>query len=190
MTASTIGSPTLPTATLRSPAARRIASSIWTVVVLPLVPVTASQGVSWFGVAQPPGQLDLAPDRYAAVAGLREQRRVGSPARRGDEQVDVVGERRRWRPRPSRIVGAEHLEQLGLLGPPVGAVGFSSRAVTAAPRCSRLSAAAKPGDPEPGDDGADAVPGVVPAQVGSGSSDARRPTRRRRCPGRRRRRGR
>ena len=33
----------LPAATLRSPAVRRIASSIWVVVVLPLVPVTTSQ---------------------------------------------------------------------------------------------------------------------------------------------------
>ena len=33
------------------------------------------------GVAEPPGQLDLAPDRYAARPGLREERRVGAPAR-------------------------------------------------------------------------------------------------------------
>ena len=49
ITASTIGSPTLPQATVRSPPARSIASSICTVVVLPLVPVTASQGAGLSG---------------------------------------------------------------------------------------------------------------------------------------------
>src|SRR5437588_4378575 len=41
--ASTTGSPTLPQATASSPALRRMDSSMLTVVVLPLVPVTASQ---------------------------------------------------------------------------------------------------------------------------------------------------
>ena len=45
------------------------------------------------GIAQPPGELDLAPDRDAAGRGLREQGRGGLPARRGDEHVDVVGQR-------------------------------------------------------------------------------------------------
>ena len=40
------GVPTLPAAAALSPAARRIDSSIWTVVVLPLVPVTASHGAA------------------------------------------------------------------------------------------------------------------------------------------------
>src|SRR5690606_11490679 len=43
-TASTTGVPTLPTAAARSPPVRRIVSSISTVVVLTLVPVTASHG--------------------------------------------------------------------------------------------------------------------------------------------------
>jgi hypothetical protein len=42
--ASTSGSPMLPSAAVRRPAAVRIAASMVTVVVLPLVPVTASQG--------------------------------------------------------------------------------------------------------------------------------------------------
>ena len=46
MTASTKGSPTLPAATARAPVAISIASSICTVVVLPFVPVTPSQGTS------------------------------------------------------------------------------------------------------------------------------------------------
>lgn len=37
----------LPTAAVRRPAAFRIDASIWTVVVLPLVPVTASQGAGF-----------------------------------------------------------------------------------------------------------------------------------------------
>lgn len=36
----------LPTAAVRRPAAARMEASIWTVVVLPLVPVTASQGAA------------------------------------------------------------------------------------------------------------------------------------------------
>ncbi len=49
ITASVTGRPTLPTAALRSPAAVRIACSICTVVVLPLVPVTASHGAACAG---------------------------------------------------------------------------------------------------------------------------------------------
>ncbi|SLI32886.1 Uncharacterised protein [Mycobacteroides abscessus subsp. abscessus] len=40
--ASRIGNPMLPQATLAIPAARRMACVIWVVVVLPLVPVTTS----------------------------------------------------------------------------------------------------------------------------------------------------
>ena len=46
MTASSTGVPTLPALQARSPAARRIDASICTVVVLPLVPVTVSQGAA------------------------------------------------------------------------------------------------------------------------------------------------
>ena len=60
-----IETPTLPTASARSPAARRIDSSIRTVVVLPFVPVTASHGAA-SGPAQPPGELDLADHLDAA----------------------------------------------------------------------------------------------------------------------------
>ena len=71
---------------------------------------------AWSRVAQPPGQLDLAPDRDAAGAGLRQQRggRAASPARSpatstSSGSVAVA-------PAPEPDVGAEHLEQLGLLG--------------------------------------------------------------------------
>ena len=64
--ASTSGAPILPAVAAAAPAAARIAPSIWVVVVLPLVPVTASQACA--GRAQPPGELDLAPDRDAGAA--------------------------------------------------------------------------------------------------------------------------
>ena len=43
------------------------------------------------GIAQPPGELDLAPDRDAPRRGLGQERRRRLPARRGDENVNVVG---------------------------------------------------------------------------------------------------
>ena len=44
------------------------------------------------GVAQPPGQLDLAPDRDASLDRLGQQRRRGRPAGRGHHEVDLVGQ--------------------------------------------------------------------------------------------------
>jgi hypothetical protein len=79
-TASSSGSPTLPAATVRSPAAPSTDASMRTVVVLPLVPVTASHGAAPAG-PQPPGQLHLADDLDARGGGGDEQRRVGPPAR-------------------------------------------------------------------------------------------------------------
>ena len=55
-----------------------------TVVVLPFVPVTASQGAAIAAASdrpQPPGQLGLPHDLDAAAGGVDEQRRVGPPAR-------------------------------------------------------------------------------------------------------------
>ena len=80
VTASTTGSPTLPVATARSPAARSIDSSIRTVVVLPLVPVSASHGAG--RAAQPPGQLDLADhlDAGRGGRGAAAARPAASPA--------------------------------------------------------------------------------------------------------------
>src|SRR5699024_138659 len=47
ITAPTTGSPTLPTAATRSPAAPSMLATMRTTVVLPLVPVTASQGAGF-----------------------------------------------------------------------------------------------------------------------------------------------
>ena len=66
------------------------------------------------GVAQPPGQLDLAPHRDAARAGLGEQRRARAPAGRGDDEVDVVGQGGGGAG-PEAHRGTEHLEELGAL---------------------------------------------------------------------------
>ena len=77
----------------RAPAGRRrIASSIVTVVVLPLVPVTASQGAARRRAApQPPGQLDLADHLDAGGRGGRQQRvrRAASPGEVTTRSVPV-----------------------------------------------------------------------------------------------------
>jgi hypothetical protein len=83
----------LPTASARSPAARSIAVSMCTVVVLPLVPVRVIQGAAPNRWAQPPGQLDLAPDRHTRRRCGGEQRLVGTPAGRGDDQLRAVRQR-------------------------------------------------------------------------------------------------
>ena len=62
-----IGRPMLPTAAVRKPAASNIDSSICVVVVLPLVPVTPSQGTILFGRLEPPGQLDSLQMRHSAL---------------------------------------------------------------------------------------------------------------------------
>ena len=118
----------MPTATLRSPAARRIESSICTVVVLPLVPVTHSHGAACSGsrsrqASSTSPQTGMPRSRACASSGA-----VGFQPGRGDEQVDVVGQRR-GRARAEADVGAEHLEQLGLLGRslPAAAVGLVER---------------------------------------------------------------
>src|SRR3954454_14165015 len=145
MTASTSGNPTLPAATLRNPAARRIASSIRTVVVLPLVPVTASHGVSWAGsrsrqASSTSPQMGMPRARAWASSGASGRQpgevttRSASPGR-----VAVL-------PSPStmRAPSTSSSSAFGSLP-----AALSSRAVTSAPRWSRLSAAANPETPKP-----------------------------------------
>ncbi len=103
-TASMIGVPTLPTARGRSPAfsqdrgqhadGRRLA-------------VGAGEGQPRRGalVAQPPGQLDLADDLDPGPRGLGQQRVVGTPARRGDDQLHLVAAAR-WPSRPPRFASS------------------------------------------------------------------------------------
>ena len=83
----------LPTAAVRRPAAFRIDASIWTVVVLPLVPVTASQGAasgprSRQASSTSPQIVD------AGLAGRREQRLVRLPAGCGDDEFGALGQGR------------------------------------------------------------------------------------------------
>ena len=107
-----MGRPMLPTAAVLSPAAVRIDSSIWVVVVLPFVPVIPSHGTILSGRLS--RQLHLAPDRHATISGLYQQWCAGRPAGR-DHQVGVVGKgRSRTRPKPDRA--AEHFEQLAPVG--------------------------------------------------------------------------
>src|SRR4051812_25485615 len=148
MTASASGSPTLPAATLRSPAARRIASSIWTVVVLPLVPVTASQGVSWSG------SRSRQASSTSPQTGTPRARAWARSGASGFQPGDVTS-RSTWSgrvavtPAPSRTEAPRTSSSSALAARPSGASALSSRAVTVAPRCRRLSATANPETPKP-----------------------------------------
>ena len=101
-------------------------------------------------VAQPPGQLDLAPDRdaRARAPGRAAARSASSPGEVTSRSTSSG--RVAVAPGAEADVGAEDLEQLGLLGPvAAGPPSDSSSAITAAPRWLRLSAAAKPETPNP-----------------------------------------
>ena len=108
------GVPTFPASATGSPASRQIAPSSSVVVVLPLVPVTATNGLG----QQPPGQLELAEDLVALLARRDDHRGLVRHARglhdRGHPveernpvhfqvSVEVAGNVRRAR------VGADHL---------------------------------------------------------------------------------
>ena len=87
-TAVTTGWPTLPQATASCPAARRIASSMPTVVVLPLVPVTASQRRGHrLRLRDPPRQLRL--PHHGHPRARRDERVVGPPSRPGHDERHV-----------------------------------------------------------------------------------------------------
>ena len=75
------------TATSR-PAARKIAPSSSVVVVFPFVPVTPTNRVP--AGQQPPAELDLRPDRDAALARRLDERLLARHARRLHDEVDAV----------------------------------------------------------------------------------------------------
>ena len=136
------------------------------VVVLPLVPVTTSHGVSWSGsrsrqASSTSPQTGMPRSRACASSG-----ELGPPARRGDQDVDVVGQRR-GAAGAEPDGRAEHLEQLGLLGLLVPLGRLVERG-DRRPEVGQVVGGGEPGDAEPGDDRADAVPGVVPAEVERG----------------------
>src|SRR3954451_18517920 len=90
-TASRIGVPTLPALVARSPAARRIDASMFTVVVLPLVPVTVSQGAApvFARIRQASSTSpQTGMPRAAASSSIGW---VRPPPRGGDDEVDVLG---------------------------------------------------------------------------------------------------
>ena len=67
----------------------------------------------------------------------------------------------------------EHLEQLGLLrAVAVGPPSDSSSATTLAPEVVEVVGRGEAGDAEAGDDGADALPGVVASEARCGSLTA------------------
>jgi hypothetical protein len=121
-----------------------MASSIWTVVVLPLVPVTASQ-------------LDLAPHGDSALAGLGDEGGRRLPAGRDDEELGVVGEHRR-RALAQPDVGTEHAEQLGLL---LLAVGPLVERDDRGTEVGEVVGRGEPADPEAGHHGTHPGPVVV-----------------------------
>ena len=101
--ASTSGTSVLPSAAVRTPAARRIATVSSVVVVLPSVPVTASigRGAARTLLLPPVGELDLADERHAELergerpTGASRARRA--PARSSRTAPANAGRRRRVR---------------------------------------------------------------------------------------------
>ena len=104
----------LPTAAVRSPAARSIDSSIWVVVVLPLVPVMPSQGTGRLGRASrqaSSGSLQMPIPAAAAAA---------SSGWRGLQPVvttrSMPSGRSALEPGPRRTSAPSVAQQLGLVG--------------------------------------------------------------------------
>ena len=146
--------PTLPALVARSPAARRIEVSICTVVVLPLVPVTVSQGAAP-SCARSRQASSTSPHTGMPARGRRgEQRLVGAPSRRGDDEVDGGRGQRGDGVLAEREAGAEDVEDAGPLGHERALGGL--RAVddedVDAPLEQRVGGR-EAADPEPGDDG-------------------------------------
>src|SRR6187200_1506137 len=146
MTASTIGSPTLPQATELSPAVRRIVSSICTVVVLPLVPVTQSQVPGCSGSrSRQASSTSPHTGTARAVAATISGAVGGTP---GEVTTTSTSSGRvAVSPSPIRTVAPSTSSRCAFSR--CLSLADSARTVTLAPRCSRLSAAAKPETPMP-----------------------------------------
>src|SRR6185312_7414878 len=138
VTASTTGRPTLPVATARPPAARSIDSSIRTVVVLPLVPVSASQG-GGFGPrsrqASSTSPITSTPAAAAAVSSGASGRQPGETTSRSVPAGGACA--------PSAIVAPPAASA------PVRVDAARSTTVTVAPSRSSTRAAASPDAPAP-----------------------------------------
>ena len=140
-----IGRPMLPTAAVRRPDAASIDSSIWVVVVLPLVPVTPSQGMTLCGRLSRQASstsLQIGTDRAAAAvsSGLVGAQPVVMTRSASSGRFAVE-------PGPSRTVPPSTSSRA-----PLSAFASSARSsstVTRAPNCSSPSAAANPETPIP-----------------------------------------
>ena len=114
ITASTMGRPTLPQATVRRPPARSIASSICTVVVLPFVPVTASHGAGCSG------SRSRQASSTSPQTGIPRSTAWASNGAEGDQPGEVTTRSTSSgssavEPGPRRTVGTQDLQQGGLL---------------------------------------------------------------------------
>ena len=150
-----IGRPMLPTAAVRRPAAARIDSSIWVVVVLPLVPVTPSHGTTRSGRLSRQASstsLQIGTPRCAAATSSGES--GGQPVvttRSAPSGSTAVA------PGPSRTVPPSTSSKAALSA--LAAESESSSTVTFAPYWSRPSAAAKPGNADARDHHVRLLPG-------------------------------
>ena len=162
-TASSSGVPTLPALVARRPAARSMAASIWTVVVLPLVPVTTSQGAApcWGRIRQA--------SSTSPQTGMPRRRRLGehrlvrAPARGGDDEVDLLRRHTGDGVGAERQPGAEDVEDAGLLGHrrPVGGDGPVDDE-NVGPALEEGIRGGEPADAEPGHEHRQAGPARVP----------------------------
>ncbi len=129
----------------------------------------AQPGTRVLRVAQPPGQLDLAPHGYAAPAGLDQQRCGRRHARGGDEHVDVVGQPGGL-PRPDPDRGAEDLQEVGLLALRVG--GRLGQHGDLGAEVGQVVGGREAGDADADHHRPDTVPGGVPAELVEGHTPA------------------
>ncbi len=141
-------------------------SSIFTVVVLPLVPVTTSQGADRpSGPASRSRQASSTsphtgtPRAAACVSSGASGRKPGEVTSRSTSSGSVA-----VAPGLEPDVGPQDPQQLGLLALLVGA-RLGQRGDGGA-EVGEVVGGGEPGGAEAGDDGADAVPGVVPAVGG------------------------
>ena len=134
--ASTTGVPTLPTATAFSPAARRIDSSMPTVVVFPLVPVTASHG------AGPPPPARSTRTCHASSTSLHTGTSCSRAATRSGWCGGSPGDATTRSARSSTVPASSSAE-------PMTSSAWSSTGTTRAPRDARISTAARPETPSP-----------------------------------------
>src|SRR3954451_8118442 len=131
---------------LRRPAARRMESSICTVVVLPLVPVTQSHGVSWSGSRSRHASSTSPQTGIPRAVAWASSGAVGFQPGEVTSTSTSSG-RVAVAPSPRRTSAPSTSSSSAFSGR--SPASDSSSATTLAPRWLRLSAAAKPDTPNP-----------------------------------------